>query len=93
MPRLMVFRRDDRHDQEQNHTVNPIPTGYHTLSPYPAVPDVAAAVGFSQRACGAEVVSRMVRLAVCSCTPSSCTPSSGSAIPRSRCLRRCPISD
>jgi hypothetical protein len=83
MPRLMVFRRDDRHDQEQNHTVNPIPTGYHTLSPYPAVPDVAAAVGFSQRAFGAEVVSRMVRLAVYSCTPSS-----GSAIPCSRCPRR-----
>ena len=45
--------------ESQHHTVNPIPTGYRTLTPYLAVPDGAAAIDFYQRAFGAEVVSRM----------------------------------
>lgn len=45
--------------ESKNHTVNPIPTGYRTLTPYLAVPDGAAAIDFYQRAFGAEVVSRM----------------------------------
>ena len=73
--------------ESKNHTVNPIPTGYRTLTPYLAVPDGAAAIDFYQRAFGAEVVSRMMRQAVWSCTPSS-----GSAIPCCRCPRRCLIS-
>ena len=45
--------------ETNSHSVNPIPTGYRTLTPYLAVPDGAAAIDFYQRAFGAEVVSRM----------------------------------
>lgn len=48
---------------EENSTtgsaVDPIPAGYHTLTPYLAVPDGAAALDFYRRAFAAEVVSRM----------------------------------
>lgn len=39
--------------------MNPIPTGYRTLTPYLAVSDGAAALDFYVRAFGAEVVDRM----------------------------------
>ena len=39
-------------------TVNPIPDGYHSLTPYLAVPDGPGAIEFYQRVFGAEVVSR-----------------------------------
>ena len=45
--------------ETKSHSVNPIPTGYRTLTPYLAVPDGAAAIDFYQRAFGADVVSRM----------------------------------
>jgi len=48
---------------EENSTtgsaVDPIPAGNHTLTPYLAVPDGAAALDFYRRAFAAEVVSRM----------------------------------
>lgn len=40
-------------------TVNPIPTGYRTLTPYLAVPDGSAALDFYRRGLGAEIVDRM----------------------------------
>jgi uncharacterized glyoxalase superfamily protein PhnB len=39
-------------------TVDPIPDGYHSLTPYLAVADGPKAIDFYQRAFGAEVVSR-----------------------------------
>lgn len=39
-------------------TVNPIPDGYHSLTPYLAVADGPAAIDFYQRVFGAEVISR-----------------------------------
>jgi uncharacterized glyoxalase superfamily protein PhnB len=42
-----------------NPSVAPIPAGYHTLTPYLAVPDGAAAIDFYVRAFGAEIVGRM----------------------------------
>ncbi|BCN69511.1 glyoxalase [Prescottella equi] len=40
-------------------TVNPIPDGYRTLTPYLAVPDGHAALDFSVRGLGAVIVDRM----------------------------------
>jgi len=40
-------------------TVNPVPAGYRTLTPYLAVPDGAAALDFYRRGLGAEIVDRM----------------------------------
>jgi PhnB protein len=39
-------------------TVNPIPDGYHSLTPYLAVPDGAKAIEFYTSVFGAEVISR-----------------------------------
>ena len=39
-------------------TVNPIPDGYHSLTPYLAVPDGPKAIEFYQSVFGAEVISR-----------------------------------
>lgn len=39
--------------------VQPVPEGYHTLSPYLAVDDASAAIEFYQRAFGAQERSRM----------------------------------
>jgi PhnB protein len=39
--------------------VNPIPEGYHTLTPYLAVEDAARAIDFYKKAFGAEEVLRM----------------------------------
>jgi PhnB protein len=39
--------------------VNPIPTGYHTVTPYITVHDGAAAIEFYKKALGAEEVCRM----------------------------------
>jgi PhnB protein len=39
-------------------TVNPIPDGYHSLTPYLAVSDGPKAIEFYQRVFGAEVISR-----------------------------------
>jgi len=39
-------------------TVNPIPDGYHSLTPYLAVPDGPKAIEFYREVFGAEVVSR-----------------------------------
>ena len=39
-------------------TVNPIPDGYHSLTPYLAVPDGAKAIEFYQSVFGAEVITR-----------------------------------
>src|SRR6476659_9674354 len=39
--------------------VQPIPDGYHTVTPYLVVPDVAAELAFLERAFGAEVTFKM----------------------------------
>ncbi len=41
-----------------SNTVNPIPDGYHSLTPYLAVPDGPKAIEFYQSVFGAEVISR-----------------------------------
>lgn len=38
--------------------VNPIPDGYHTVTPYLIVPDATAMLSFMERAFGAQVTSR-----------------------------------
>ena len=40
-------------------TAKPIPDGYHTVTPYLIVPDVAAELAFLERAFGAEVTFKM----------------------------------
>ena len=39
--------------------VKPIPDGYHTVTPYLVVPDVAAELAFLERAFGAEITFKM----------------------------------
>jgi len=40
-------------------TINPIPDGYHTVTPYMIIKDAVAAIAFYQKAFGAEEVGRL----------------------------------